>query len=142
MTYGKQTYLGFILWGIGVISCLLVLPKIVIYIWPLIDPSTVVKMIMEFLLLAVVVLLFIILMTQRIYWIYGMSYDRAAQMTPGERKSYGMRFLRSFTMALAVLTVYNIFGMFVGTRRVVDICIALLIIFGTAIYTMKISERT
>lgn len=133
----KKSYIGFCIWLAVFILLYLPLPYLINWCIPLIDPANVVKFMMEFLFLALAALMMIIFYTQNIYWLHRVSFEQASAMTPGERKTVALFYLRVITVALGILTVYNIVGVFIRTGSLTDVAAAVIILVAATVFTIK-----
>ncbi len=129
----KKSYRGFAIWL--VIFCLL---SVGICFLPEMETQYMIAIVDNFLFISVVVLTLIIYKADRVYWYTGVSYEQAAAVSKERRMEYGKMHLKRFGIAAVLFLVYSIISILVGIPYGVDITVALVLIVGVALSTIRL----
>lgn len=137
MEYQKKSYKLLILW-FAFLFILLTSVNLIQVIYPDISTSIFIKILMMLLNVALLVLFYLIYKTESIYWINGMSYDKAKSMNSEQRKKYAWDHLIIFFQAFIVSFIYCIISYVLKFPMAIDIIIIPLVIVISAFRTVGI----
>ena len=130
----KRTYTGFFLW----LLCYVVSLGIAAKVSAGMTENNAVLLTFSVTIIMLDILLYIIYITENIYWINGVSYNDAKNATHEERKVYAQEHLRKFVNATFLWGIYVVAKCFTGIPMWVDIVTFLVILITAAVSTIKI----
>lgn len=136
MEYPKKSYKLFVLWLFLLVVIMLITDLILSNLLLSIDVAT--KIFIILLNTWILSLLFLIYKTERIYWINGITYEKAKSMTSEERKLYVWRHIIKFGQGTLVTLIYLTFSYLMNLSIVLDLIICVLIIIISAFRTISI----
>ncbi len=138
MEYQKKSYKLFMLWIVFLFIILFGGGYLTEEYFPNTSISFSVKFEIILLNVALIFLFYIMYKTERIYWINGMSYEKAKSMTSEQRKKYALEHLKLFFKGTIISFVYCIISYFLKISTIIDILVMTSIIIISAIRSISI----
>lgn len=130
----EKSYLGLILWLIGflaVMTLCLFLPEA----WML-------RGIMQLCSLGILVLIYMIWVNEKIYWINGVTFEEALQATSAQRKAFAGAHLKLFGWFAAAFLVFSAVSVALGWSEWWDFAVGTVGMIAVAVATVPIKLQT
>lgn len=129
----KKSYTGFILWLI-VYTASVFMPAFL----PIEGESLPVRIIMGWTAIAILLLMLMIYISEKVYWINGVTYEQAVEAGSARRKAFAMRHLVYFGVFSAPYLVFTIVAQILGWPFWIDIVVFTVGIIAAAVSTVRI----
>ncbi len=132
MVYKKKSYLGLGLWVVAYLAA-----SVACVFLPL-EMKYLMTIFNNILSISVFALILIIYLTEKVYWITGVTYTEALNAGPIRRKAFAKRHLVRFGIFTAAFLIYSVVSLIVGIPYGVDIAVVCVGIVAVAISTINI----
>ena len=132
--YQPKSYRLFIVW----IICFVAILGAVGYLTSSLPAASSARLILMFACYGLLALFYLILKTESIYWINGVSYEQAAAAGSVRRRAYAKAHLQRFIAGGGVFLVLSSLFQMRGFSIWLDILVFLLILCFNAVYSMRI----
>lgn len=129
----KKSYTGFILWLI-VYTATIFLPAFL----PTYDGGLLVRLIMGWTAIALLLLMLMIYVSEKVFWINGVTYEQAVEAGSARRKAFALRHLVHFAAFSAPYLVFTVVAQIIGWPFWIDIVVFTAGIIAAAVSTVKI----
>ncbi len=130
--YGEKSFQLLYLWGVGLVSAIVGFGLFGNAIGAFTDASEIFKMQLLIASFMVWLLYFIILKSERIYYIYGVKYERAKVIGSQRRKVFAHEHLRVFSFATLLYAMIGALSTIFAWPFTTDLALFLLI-YGIAV---------
>ena len=129
----KKSYTGLILWLI-VYTVTIFLPAFL----PTDDGGLLTRIIMGWTAIAILLLMLMIYISEKVYWINGVTYEEAVEAGSARRKTFALRHLVHFGVFSAPYLVFTIVAQILGWPFWIDIVVVTVGIIAAAVSTVRI----
>ena len=128
----KKSYTGFVIWLIGFCAMMTLLAFL-----PTEDVGLIVRLLNNIMRIGIVILMFMIYKTEKVFWINGVSYEDAVEAGSERRRTYAMRYLKRFGIFAAGIFLYSFIAQMLHIPYGIDIAIGFVGIVACAFSTMR-----
>lgn len=129
----KKSYKGLVFFIIGYMIAMF-LPIFL----PFEDGSLLTRIVLNIATIGIVLLCWMMYRNERIYWINGISFERAKRSTSDQRKEYALWYLRHFGNAALIFLVFSILTQYFHLSIALDIIVMLVLLITVAIKSIKV----
>ena len=129
----KKSYRGFILWLLGYL-----LAAFAPILFPRMDADLTMRLIFNLTSIGLVLLIFIILRTESVYWINGVTFEQARDAGSARRRDFARAHLTRFGYFALGYALFSIFTQLRGLNVTIDIVVFCVGLVAVALSTLKI----
>ena len=101
------------------------------------DVGLIVRLLNNIMTIGIVILMFMIYKTEKVFWINGVSYEDAVEAGSERRRAYAMRYLKRFGIFAAGIFLYSFIAQMLQIPYGIDIAIGFVGIVACAFSTMR-----
>ncbi|HAS72786.1 MAG TPA: hypothetical protein DCS67_01420 [Clostridiales bacterium UBA8960] len=131
-TYSEKSYKGLYLWLVGLVSVMIGFGTLTSLIGAVSDKSEMIKIHLLLAAFMIWLLFYVILKTERIYFIYGISYERAKVAGSKRRNIFAHGYLRVFSFATLLYAMVGALSTVLAWPFMTDLA-AFLFLYGIAV---------
>ena len=132
-----KSYRGLIWWIAGY-TVAMFLPVLLVIFLPEIDGDPVTRLTLNIVMLGIVVMARMMYRNERIYWINGISYERAKAASSEQRKEYAMWYVTHFGRAAVIYLLYSVAAQFLHGPILIDALLITILLVVVAVKSVKV----
>lgn len=108
---------------------------------PFEDSALLTRIVLNIATIGIVLLCWMMYRNERIYWINGISFERARRATSDQRKEYALWYLRHFGNAALIFLVFSIPAQYFHLSIALDTIVMLVLLIAVAFKSIKVKPE-
>ena len=105
---------------------------------PFEDVNLLTRIVLNIATIGIVVLCWMMYRNEKIYWINGITFERAKRATSDQRKEYALWFLRKFGNAALIFLLFSILAQYFHLSIALDTIVLLILLCSVAFRSIKV----
>ena len=132
-----KSYRGLIWWIVGYLVAMF-LPILLIIFFPEIDDDLVTRLTLNIAMLGIVVMARMMYRNERIYWINGVSFEKAKAASSEQRQEYAMWYVTHFGRTAVIYLLYSIAAQLLHGPILIDVLLMMVLLTIVAVKSVKV----